>query len=202
MIIKLKKIVLDYLNDTINKETFIYSCKDIYISFLESPKNQYQLDYILIGPFVHEFAYCNYTDSELKQCVRDFQDILIGNRSYVYSVFLKLEPCQKTLLETYEVFLNSDEIAIAELEMLFYEYIDSPTTVKDIINNLIYDLVSKFNSLLPNESDFDYINCNENISCSKTKDMLNRLVAYFCGIQPFFLQITTIPNGNTIYAII
>lgn len=191
----------DYLQNKISRDRFVALCKKIYEQSLSSEESSIQLDSIIWLPFIHEFAYCKYTDLELKRQVTFLNELLSGKQQYHYSSWFKLSCPDSTNKTMYDLYLNFHDVELADLNYLFTELIENPVTLKDILHNLIYDILSKLNLSDLEESEFNYVNCCENVSYTNIKEKVLNFFAYYLGIDSFYVDVTVCSTRNTIYTI-
>lgn len=166
---------------------------------IKCPQKTINLDNVIAMPFIHEFAFCHYTDEELKARVSYFLSILDGVQFYQYSAFFKLPlPSQENKVE-YELYHNWGNVKLTSLH--FFDIpIRNPSTIKDILWNSISDILL---NTYPTEDDcIDSINCGEPISYTKIENRVKLLLSYYLGIEPFLFQVTLIPSSSKIYTIL
>ena len=144
MIDEIRNNSIDFLDDKINFDEFITECKKLYNSIISDYTKSIMIDNIIIAPFIHEFAYCKYSDLELKSQVKHFLKLINEEEPYCYSTFFKLQPTNNELDEMY-LLNNYNEITIKDLNSVFSHFIENPLTIKDILNNIIFDILDKIN---------------------------------------------------------
>lgn len=118
MIKEIKTITNDYLQNRINKVMFVEYCRKLYEQSLQSEEYSIRLDLIIAIPFIHEFAYCEYTESELRAQVVFFQELLDGKQKYHDSNFFKLpvpKDSDKTMSALYRKFPNIELIDLYDI---------------------------------------------------------------------------------------
>ena len=198
---KIVDITRNYLQNKINQDNFIQSSKEIYETLVRSATKDIPLDSIIWIPFFHEFAYCRYTDSEMKLQVAFFCELLNGKRYYQYSSFFKVSLPDVSDKLMYDLYINFGSVSMTDLYDLFVSRIEIPLTLKDILYNLIYDILSKTDFTNQGESEFDYVNCEEDVSCHCIREKIMNLLSYYLGINPFYVDINFFSNGNVVYTI-
>ena len=173
--------------------------KSLYDQIIKSPQDTIDLNNVIAMPFIHEFAFCYYTDEELKERVSFFLSILDGDQFYRYSAFFKLPPPSQENKAEYELYHNLGDIELTSLR--FFDIpIRSPATIKDILWNSISDILL---NTYPSEDDcIDSVNCGEPISYSNIEKRVKLLLSYYLGIEPFLFQVTLVPSSNKIYTIL
>lgn len=206
MISKIKKASNDYLTDKIDKTHFTYIFKEAYHCFLDDSEKQFELEYIPLIPFIHNFAYCEHlSDLELKENAANFVCILERAKNYSYSSFFKLnQPKTKhpIIYEFHKKIIESKEIYFNFIKSLPFERKKIPVTISDVIENLICELITKIDFYNSNETDFDCVNCDDNIVFERAKERLFSLLEYYLGLKAFLFQIEIIPNHRNIYIVI
>lgn len=201
MVEQIRNYSTDFLDGKIDCDKFIMKCKELYSLAISDYTKSIQLDNIIVIPFIHEFAYCEYKDSELKSQVLNFLSILNGTKSYCYSTFLKLLPPDKNQKEEFDLYCKFNGIKIKDLYSVFNHYIEKPLTIKDILNNSIFDILDALDLENTDESCFNYINCNENIRFSQIEERILLLLSYYLGINTLFVQVSLFACNNTVYTI-
>ena len=199
MIEEIRNYSIDYLNDKISVDKYIMECKKLYNNVVSDYARINILDNLVIIPFIHEFAYCEYNDSELKSRVLFFLSVLNGEENYCYSTFLKIQPPDKNKTEEIYLFDNLYKTTVNDLISVFNRNIEIPLTIKDIINNIIFDIIDRLDLEQVEESCFNYVNCNENISFSHIEEIIMRLVSYYLGIDTMYIQISINAKGRFFY---
>ena len=197
----IKTDIANYLQNKIHGDVLIGHCKEIYEQSLKFDKYNLTLELHMLLPFVHEFAYCKYTDRELREQVIFLERLLKGKEEYQYSSFLKLSSSNSLDKEMYDLYLNFEHTELRDIYYLFGEKIKNPKTFKDILYNCIYDIVSKVDATNIQESDFDCVNCHEDISWKMIKGKILDFLSYYLGIKPFYITVSVCQEGKIIYTI-
>ena len=193
----------DYIYGRINAALFSQKCKELYTQVISSLDIMTNLDTIIILPFVHEFAYCNYSDSELTEQALHLYSILSGKKSYQYSSFFKLSPPDSREKNLFRLYCNFQNATLSDLYTIFVQNIDNPKNLKDILNNLIVDILTNLDARHPEECNFNSVNCSyEDLDFARIKDRVILFTSYYLGINPFLLQINILSSNNILYAIV
>lgn len=198
---RIKIDIANYLQNKSARDIFVNHCKEAYEQSLKFDEYNLTLELHLLLPFVHEFAYCRYTDRELREQVLFLDRLLKGKEEYQYSSFIKLPLPASSDKEMYDLYLNFKNIELSDIYHLFGEAIKCPLTFKDILNNCIYDVVSQLDMKNIQESDFDYVNCHEDISYQMVKEKVVTFLSYYLGMKSFYINISVCQGGKTIYMI-
>lgn len=185
----------------IDSNEFTMKCKELYSLIISDCIESMKLDNIILIPFIHEFAYYRYDVLELKEQVLNFLSILNGTQPYFYSTFLKLFPPDENKKNEFTLYCNFKNIEIKDLYSVFSKYIEKPLSIKDILNNYIFDILNRLDLKHIDESCFNYVNSNENISFSQIRDRIFLLLSYYLGINVLFIQISVLENNSIVYTI-
>lgn len=203
MIEEVRNKVIAFLNNKISNDNFVQFCRDLYSESIGDRITMFDLDAIIVLPFVHEFACYPYTDKERKSEASSFLSILQGNQYYSYSSVFKLPPPNDTNELEHDLYEHwvGNHIDLAVLYPIFVQHIETPKTIKDILNNSIYDILSKLNLERSDENYFDYV-CSEEFSFDQLKQRVVSLLSYYLGISACIVQVTMLSNGSVIYTIV
>ena len=101
----------------------------------------------------------------------------------------------------FTLYCNFKNIEIKDLYSVFSKYIEKPLSIKDILNNYIFDILNRLDLKHIDESCFNYVNSNENISFSQIRDRIFLLLSYYLGINVLFIQISMLENNSIVYTI-
>ena len=197
MIQKIQKVITDYINKDIDSEKCVQSFKEIYVQILESDNLNFELDIIPQMPVIHELAFSKCTNGELDHHIEQLRGIISGNQEYHYDAFYKLNipNDSKEMIALHDKY---DEIELDELLKVFATEIKNTKTLRDILFNLLYDILSKINLQDVDECEFDYVNCSDDITLDQLKSWIMVLLSYYLGITPFYLQISYSPDKGRI----
>ena len=198
----IKKLVSEYLQHQVDKGVFVRLCKQYYLQTLNLPNKTFALELIGIIPFLHEFGFFKSSDSELRARVEECQTILSGTKGYFYSAVMKLNPPGKENKAMADLGERFDTLTWQDIIPVFTDYIDTPTTVYDVLHKQLCDLVSNTDMTCPEESTINCIGGIRDLSLSFIKDRTFTLLAYLLGIKPFMIQIHYLIGGNVLYAIL
>ena len=193
---------IQYLSGKITRDTYIQICKEIYSELLSQPEKCMRLNIITAVPFIHEFAYCPYTERELRAQVQKALSVLDGKQPYSYSSFCKVPIPNETDMVAFQLYANYQDISLTDVQLTFDHSISNPLTIKELLYNLIFDIISKVNLEYPSESDFDYVNCGENISFAQVRERIFLLLSYYLGIRMCYIHICILPDNKTWYTIL
>lgn len=193
----IKNCVNDYINDLISMDQFVENMKCVYDNVIRSKNMGTDLDIIALISHIHTFAYWRWSNIELHKEVKGFQNIMLGKVNYNYSAFVKLPQIGNST----GGLSASNSISKKTIKDMFSKHIDSPKTVKDIIHNTIYNLVINTDFSCVEESDFEFINCGEDVELSHIETTLHRLIEYYEGLCAFYLHISYDVNSGFTYVI-
>lgn len=192
-----------YLEYKMEKESLVHYFRKIYEKSLQWEEYSIQLDLIIVIPFIHEFAYVRYTEAELREQVIVFYEILSGKRKYHYSAFFKLSAPKNEESRVNALYQKFPNIELEDLCDVFVTPMDNPLTWKDILYNMLVDILSKLDLSNLEESDFDYVNCSfEYVSYQNLRERIFKLLAYYLGREAFYVDVNVFSNGNTSYMIL
>lgn len=200
MVAKFKRVLADYLSCQIDNALLIETSKELYKEIIDSPQNNFVLDYIISIPFIHEIAYCKCTNAEMAEKVRYFLSVLNRESIYHYAAFFQLSRPNHLDLSVYD--LNYPTFRLTEIESFFTQYIDNPRTIADVLSNTIFNLLSSTNYAHIHDSDFNYINCAEITTIEPIKNRVQTLLSYLLGYKSFYMDILYSSNGEVIFTII
>jgi hypothetical protein len=187
-----------FLKGTVNETEFVRVCKETYVAAISKQSRNLNFEELKVLPFIHEFAFCLYTDVELKSQIMSFRSILNGEQVYHYSSFIRISPPEVSDTWIFELYNNYPDIKLMDLCPLFKEHINSPTSVNDILYNSICDLLANLDFTTPEESGFNYINCSDNASLNDIEDRVFRVLSFYLGHRSFLMQISFLPNGDVV----
>ena len=199
---EVRNLAIEYLNNQIDNKAFTQKCQSIYHKSVLSCERHLELEYLNALPFIHEFAYAPYSDSELKIQVADFLDIISDAKEYRYSVMIQLSPLNTKRSKLYDQYNRFDDFSIEKLRQSFQKRPANKNTLDDILYSSIYEILQKCDTTNLTELDFDSINCNQDVISSKIKEQLQRLLSYYLGLEVFLLQIHSQPHTGITYIII
>lgn len=198
---KIKIAIENYLQDKIYRESFVNCCREIYEQSLKNDEYSLTLELHLLLPFIHEYAYCRYTDTELREQVLYLGRLLDGKEEYQYSSFVKLSSTNSLDNEMYDLYLKFEYVELDNICHLFRQEKKNPKTFKDILYNCIYDIVANVDMENIQESDFSFINYHEDISYQMIKEKVLLFLSYYLGIKPFYISVRVCKEGKIIYMI-
>lgn len=191
----------EYLNNKICAKEFMSVCEKIYSqSIVENDADN--LDSIVYLPFIHEFAFWPYLEDELKEEVVYFSKIHKCEQPYQYSCFFKFSNRKEVDNNLRKLLQNRETLRLSDLADYFVAPISDPKTLRDIIYNLICDVLSKIDENNWEESDFDYHNLDEEVTYGDIEEIISRYLSYYLGNKKFYLNVQICSDGNKIYTII
>ena len=193
--------MLDYLENKIDKSAFVKNCKEIYERSMEFATYNLTLELHILIPFIHEFAYCRYEDRELREQVLFLERLLNGEEEYHSSSFLKLPSPNHSDKDMYDLYCNFEKIELCDIYQLFEEKIENPKTFRELLYNSICNLLLDVNMSDIEESDLDYINCCEEISCQMIKEKILIFLSYYLGIKAFYISVNFCKEKKKVYMI-
>lgn len=189
-----------YINGNIGLNEYSCFCADLYEESLRKIEGCFDFDSLVILPFIHEFAYWDFSEEELKERVLYFVSILKGEQSYSHFSFLKIPiPTHENPTE-YMLYSDFENIELKSMNSLFLDKINPPLSVKDVLYNSIIDLLSAVDWRNPEDVVCDCVNCNA--SYLQVKDRIKLLLSYYLGIKEFIFQVEFLPDNKVIYAVL
>lgn len=195
--------VKEYLEYKIEKGILVNYFRKIYEQSLQTEEYRIRLDLIAVIPFVHEFAYAKYAEVELREQVTFFYEILKGKCNYHTSAFLKLSAPKKEDSRITTLNQKFPNIELEDLCDIFTIPMDNSVTLKDILYNMLVDILSKLDLSNLEESDFDCVNCNlEHVSYKNLRERIFNLLSYYLGREAFYVDVNVFSNGNISYIIL
>lgn len=201
MLERIRGLSIDFLHGKIHLDVFVQACTMLYKQSLHNPKRTFELESILVSPFIHEFAYGSLTESEMKTIVGKFYGILSGTQSYQYSVFLRLPPhdnIDQLLIDMHD---DLSTIPASTLIACFSERVALPITVYDIIHNAIFDLLA-ISGVTGFDAEYSLINCDDSVIADQIGQKLVRLLSYLLGKEVLILQVICSPQKGVEYLIL
>ena len=199
----IKNKIDEYLEYKIEKESLVDYFRNIYEQSLQAEEYSIQLDLIIAIPFIHEFAWAGYTEVELREQVTFFYEILNGKRKHHDSAFFKLSAPTNEDSRMRSLYQKFPNIELIDLYDIFAVSVEKPLTLKDILYNMLVDILSKLDLENQQESDFSYVNCSlEHVSYQNLRERIFKLLAYYLGCEAFYVDVNVFSNGNISYIIL
>lgn len=199
---KTRNSLIDFLNNKMTAEAFSDFCKKMYHEIICLQEEMFTVDSLLIAPFIHEFAYGPYTTAELRLEVSCLLSVLDGRKAYRNFTFIKLQPFDDADSSTLALRRSFQNFNLEGLRAYFTQEKENPLTFRDILHNMLVDLLEGANFTDPEEDLFSYINCNDPVPPQKVKERILQVLEYYLGSTPFGVQINSIPNAGSICVIV